>query len=97
MVLDLGIYVHTTQSIRVKDVDCAEIFSGTTETKAKGQEAKAWTEEWFAANDDGSEWPFTVRIYRDKQSFTRYVADIGTSTGRDLATDLVEAGHAVRV
>lgn len=97
MLLDLGIFVHTTQAIRVKDVDCAEIFSGSAEGKEKGQEAKAWTEGWFEANDDGSEWPFLVRTYRDKQSFNRYVADVVAVGGSDLATDLVAGGYAVRV
>lgn len=100
VVVDLGMFVHSTQHLRLRDIDAPEIYRGTDDEKARGQDAKEFAEDWLSAALAGGAdpWPLLINTYRDRQSFNRYVADVWRAdTGMSLAEDLVLAGHAVWV
>lgn len=91
LLVDMGMHVHSTQSIRLRGVDTPELFSGTD--RVRGAEAKACTQDWFAVHHHVTEWPYRIKTDKDKQSFNRYVADITCVEGHDLAAHLIEAGY----
>lgn len=95
--VDHGMRVYSVQSLRLQDIDAPEIFRGSEEEKAAGQEAKTFVEEWIESLPDDP-WPLLIRTERDKQSFNRYVAVVQrVDTGEFLGNALVFAEHAERV
>lgn len=99
VIIDLGMRVQTTVSIRIRDVDTPELFRG--DDREAGAAARTFTEDWMANAvrlADDPEWSLLVATRKDKQSFNRYVADIWRSKdGRNLGDDLVTSEHATRV
>lgn len=89
--IDHGMHVFTSQSLRLKDVDCPELYRGSDEEKAAGRAARAFVQEWLAARTGA--WPLFVNTYKDRQSFNRYVADVWDVDGNSLAVAIVDAGH----
>lgn len=94
--VDLGFRVRTTMTVRLKGVNCPE-RSGST--YAAGEAARVFTHNWIVENTrDGS--PLTLISFKtktgtDEKSFDRYLGFIlSRSTGRNLAQDLKETGHA---
>lgn len=92
VLVDHGMSIHSTQSLRLRDVDTPEIFSGTEEEKVAGQAAKAFVEQWMS-EAPAEEWPLRLRTRKDARSFNRYVAEVWTWDGRSLAEDIYVAGH----
>lgn len=92
--VDLGMFVHSTQSIRVRGIDTPELFSG--DDRDRGAEAKAFTMLWLADHDHRllQEWPYFLRTDKDTRSFNRYVADVTCAEGHDLAGAIREAGYS---
>ena len=83
--VDLGCDTHVNLTLRLAGIDAPEM--GTPE----GVAAKAYLEAVIGS-------PVTVRTIKDRrEKFGRYLAYIETRpAGEDIATALIEAGHAVR-
>lgn len=101
MLVDLGYNVRGQHSIRFMGVDAPEKFSGSPDTRARGEAARLFVVEWFNVHElhaprDTAEWPFIVRSEKDHQTFGRYIAEIHCQQGHSLAADLVAAGHATK-
>ncbi len=92
--VDNGMFVHSTQSIRVQGVDTPELFSG--EDRERGRQAKTFTEGWLLTHarcaPEGDEWQFRLRTYMDRMTFNRYVSDTTCVADHDLAAAIREAG-----
>jgi len=90
--LSLGLSVGVTVDLRLAGIDAPEVVGAT---RAAGLAARAHLESLVGGRR------VYVRTYRDRRSFTRYVADLfvvgpdGTLT--DVADEMVAAGHATRV
>lgn len=85
--IDLGFHIWIKQRVRIRGVDTPEMHGAT---KAAGEAAKSFTEDWFATMLE-----FQIRTYLDKtDSFGRVLADIQCGYV-SLAMDLLSSGHAV--
>jgi micrococcal nuclease len=71
--VDLGFHMSTTIRVRLKGVEAPEIFSGSTETREKGQEVTAFVRKLLPPHT-----PVHIITERDRQSFNRYVATVYT-------------------
>lgn len=92
VLVDLGMGKYAYETIRLKDVNCWEIYGGAdVEEKIRGQAAKAFVEELILDK------PVKIRTYKDAMTFGRYVADIFywdiNRWWVDLAEELRAAGH----
>ena len=82
--VDLGCDTHVNLTLRLAGIDAPEM--GTP----AGVAAKAHLEAVLGS-------PVTVRTIKDRrEKYGRYLAYIETITGDDVATVLIESGHAVR-
>lgn len=97
LLVDLGFNVHKREKFRLLDIDTPEIYSGTEEEKARGQEAKQYLIDWLkAAEEDKHE----LYVYSVKQGkYGRYLAYLYSETpeGEDTRIyneDVVAAGLA---
>ena len=77
-------------TLRIAGIDTPEMFSGSDAERERGRAARDYLLS-LAPLDT----PVVVRTYRDKVTFNRYVADVTLPGGRDLATEMITAGHAV--
>lgn len=94
--IDLGMRVTITQTVRVAGINAPEV------TTTAGRTAKAAVNVWMgqALIPDGAnaKWPLTITTSKpDGQGdkYGRWLASISRADGRDLATDLIAAGHAL--
>jgi micrococcal nuclease len=92
VLLSLGLDEYTYRMVRIADINAPEVFSGPKEERERGKAARDFL---AALAPPGTQCRLATK--RDAASFGRYVANIELADGRDLATVLVEAGHAVRV
>jgi len=75
-------------SIRFKDVFAPEL------SQAGGPECRQFVVDWFAAHDDGSEWPFLLETFRTPKSdlpvttLSRYVGVYTAADGACLNHDI---------
>lgn len=93
LIVDHGMRIRSEQAIRLRGVDTPEIFSGTDEERALGQEAALFAERWLHAATEGR-FPLLLVTRKDKETFNRYEAEVwNAATGESLADALVAAGH----
>lgn len=94
VLIDHGLNAYTVESIRIADIDAPELFSGTN--RAAGAAARNYL---AALIPPGS--PVVLHTRKDRQSFTRYVADVTADSldGAvfDVGQAMVDGGHAVKV
>ncbi len=89
--VDLGFNVRAHVNVRLRDVNAPE--RGTPE----GKLAMEWLKTFISSAD------LLVTSYKDKMSFERWICDVrvfrvvGDPEPVDLATAMIEAGHARRV
>jgi endonuclease YncB( thermonuclease family) len=94
VVVDHGMRLQSTQSIRVARVNCPELFSG--DDREAGAASRDFTRFWLeSAQADDWEWPLLISTHKDKQSFNRYVADVYNSSGESLAKAIIAANYGV--
>jgi micrococcal nuclease len=92
VLLSLGLDEYAYRMVRIADINAPEVFSGPKEERERGKAAR----DFLAALAlPGTQCRLTTK--RDTASLGRYVANIELADGRDVATILVETGHAVRV
>ncbi len=92
VMVSLGVDEYAYRMIRIRGVNAPEVFSGPPEEREWGKAARAFLPQLLP--------PATrcrLATQRDTTTFGRYVADIELEDGRDVATVLVEAGHATPV
>lgn len=73
---DLGLRQYTYVSLRLKDVDAPEIYSGPDHVRAWGQEVKTALGLWLPKHTKT-----LVETFRDRRTFDRYEARIHLSRG----------------
>lgn len=88
---DAGFNHYPYETIRLRGVNCPEIFHPkTAEERTAGMAARDFV---FAIMPPGS--PLIVTTYPDEMTFGRYVADIQLEDGSDLGERILAAGHGV--
>ncbi len=92
VLLSLGLDEYAYRMIRLRDINAPELFTGPKGERERGKAAREFLVGLLPV---GAKCRITTQ--RDAASLGRYVADIELEGGRDAATVLVEAGHAVRV
>lgn len=92
VLLSLGLDEYAYRMIRIADINAPELFSGPPEERERGKAARDFL---VALLPPGTKCRLSTK--RDAASLGRYVANIELADGTDVATALVEAGHAVRV
>lgn len=80
--VDLGFHTNQRHKFRLAYIDAPEIFSGTTEERAYGYEAKAVVEDYFRAQEG------PVEILSIKSGKYDYVVDIRIT--RDLQGNAID-------
>lgn len=79
MTIDHGMYLRSSQSIRLLGVFAPEL------SKPGGTNARSFVTNWFVDHNHHGEWAFLVTTEKDKQTFNRYV---GVVTCRACAANL---------
>lgn len=87
--VSLGLDEYAYRMIRIKDAFAPELFSGSPEERERGKAARDFL---AALIPEGTKCRLSTE--RDASTFGRYVASIQLEDGRDVATALIEAGHA---
>ena len=89
VIMSLGVDEYAYRMIRLKDVNAPELFSGPPEERVRGKAARDFLAHLLPQGT-------TCRLVPERHAscFGRYVAAIELEDGRDVATVLVEAGHA---
>lgn len=87
--VSLGLDEYAYRMIRIKNAFAPELFSGPPEERERGKVARDFL---AALIPEGTKCRLTTE--RDVTTFGRYVASIELEDGRDVATALIEAGHA---
>jgi len=85
----LGFDEYAYRMIRLKDAYAPELFSGPPEERERGKAARDFLVGLLPV---GTKCRLTTE--RDVTTFGRYVASIEVEGGTDVATALIEAGHA---
>jgi micrococcal nuclease len=84
--VDLGFQISSLQTVRIYGVNCPESHGAT---KAAGLAAKAFSEALAAPGTT-----VAVKSYKDgSEKFGRWLATIVTDAGKDVAAELIHAGH----
>ena len=97
LLVDLGFNVHKREKFRLLGIDTPEIYSGSEEEKARGQEAKQYLIDWLEAAEEDEH---DLYVYSVKQGkYGRYLAYLYSETleGEDTRSyneDVVAAGLA---
>ncbi len=89
--LELGVSTSRTIRVRIAGINAPELFSGTMETRAQGEAARA-----YILCDVGKE--VLVKTYKDGKTFDRYIADVYVMRGlgwQSIAQLQVDSGNAV--
>ncbi len=89
VMVSLGLDEYAYRMVRLKDVNAPELFSGPPEERVRGKAARDFLARLLPQGTR-----CRLMTERDITTFGRYVADIKLEDGRDVATVLVEAGHA---
>lgn len=87
--VSLGLDEYAYRMIRIKGAFAPELFSGPPEERERGKAARDFLAALIPV---GTKCRLTTE--RDTSTFGRYVASIELEDGRDVATALIEAGHA---
>ena len=90
ILVDEGFNNYTYLTVRIMGINAPEIFRGTPEERETGKAAKAYLESIAPVGT-----PCVIRTDKDRQSFGRYSASILLADGTDVASAMVDAGHAV--
>jgi micrococcal nuclease len=89
VMVSLGLDEYAYRMIRIKGAFAPELFSGPPEERERGKAARDFLAGLLP---DGSKCRLATE--RDATTFGRYVASIELEDGTDVATALIEAGHA---
>jgi micrococcal nuclease len=89
VMVSLGMDEYAYRMIRIKDAFAPELFSGPPEERERGKAARDFL---VSLIPPGTKCRLVTE--RDTTTFGRYVASIEIEVGRDVATALIEAGHA---
>ncbi len=92
VMVSLGVDEYAYRMIRIRGVNAPEVFSGLTEERERGKDARDFLTQLLPQGTR-----CRLATQRDTTTFGRYVAYIELEDGRDVATALVEAGHATPV
>lgn len=87
--ISLGMEVYAYHSIRIFGIDSPELYTSDPVEREKGRAARAYLE---SICPPGAK--CLLRTDKDKTTFGRYVASLLLSDGRDVASEMVRAGHA---
>lgn len=74
LTVDLGMYVRSSQSIRLLGVHAPEL------SQPGGDKAKRFVREWMEGHDGDEPWNLMVVTEKDKQTFNRYIGTITCRT-----------------
>jgi endonuclease YncB( thermonuclease family) len=89
MMIDQGLNDYTYQPIRIARIDAPELYTSDPVEREKGRAARAHLESICPPGTK-----CLIRTERDKESFARYIASLTLPDGRDVAEEMVLAGHA---
>lgn len=89
MLVDLGFNVYVYHSVRIMDIDAPELYTSDLIEREKGRASRAYLESVAPP-----ETKCLIETDKDKRTFGRYVASVLLEDGADVATLMVEAGHA---
>lgn len=89
VLLSLGLDEYAYRMVRLQNINAPELFSGAKEERERGKAARDFLVDLLST---GTRCRISTR--RDATTFGRYIADIELEDGRDVASVLVEAGHA---
>ncbi len=96
MDVDLGMRIHTQQSVRVLDLDTPEIFRTYNQAeKMHGMKAKEKADDLFSSpwSSTANPGPYEVEIHTHKSGkYGRWLARITLPDGRDFAEEMKRAG-----
>lgn len=93
LLVSVGFNDYTYLTVRVRGINTAELNSSNARERKRAEAARD-----FLATELAPPGAFAVvTTFKDRLTFGRYVADITLDGGRDLATEMVTAGHAVRI
>lgn len=88
LAIDLGLMVSLVgQKLRLAHVNAPELNT------PEGQAARAWVFDWMPVGSLVT--ISTIKAEGDKEKYGRWLAQITLHDGSDLATMMVNAGHAV--
>lgn len=91
VVIDCGFHGYRTERLRLLGVNTPELKG---ETRAAGEDAKAFVQDWLAAAGDG-DWPLVIRT-EQADAFGRYLAVVWAANGGACLNDaLLAEGLAV--
>jgi endonuclease YncB( thermonuclease family) len=89
--LDQGMHVQRVERCRLARVNCPEISTSS------GRDAEEFTAAWFTESNIGwreEDWPLSVETHKADDYGRWLVEVVRRSDGRNLADDLLAAGHA---
>jgi len=89
VVVSLGLDEYGYRMIRIRGAFAPELFSGPPEERERGKAARDFLAALLPV---GTKCRLTTE--RDVTTFGRYVASMELEDGTDVATALIEAGHA---
>lgn len=89
VIASLGMDEYAYRMIRIQGAFAPELFSGPPEQRERGKAARDFL---VSLVPPGTKCRLTTQ--RDTTTFGRYVASIELEDGTDVATALIEAGHA---
>lgn len=89
VVVSPGLDEYAYRMIRLQGSDAPELFSGPPEERERGRAARDFLAQLLP---QGAKCRLATQ--RDRSTFGRYVASIELEDGTDIATALIEAGHA---
>ena len=87
--IETGFRISTEQSIRLLGIEAPEVFSGPPEEREKGRASRAYLESLAPPGT-----PCTLRTYKERKTFDRYLGSVLLPDGRDVASEMVSAGMA---
>lgn len=91
LMIELGLFVSVKRRIRVRGVDCPEMFGA--KASPEGSRAREFTASILPTGAT-----VFVRTYLDEgDKYGRLLASIRTLDGKDLASELISAGLARKV
>jgi micrococcal nuclease len=89
VIVSLGLDEYAYRMIRLRGANAPELFSGPPEERERGKAARDFLVELLPQGTR-----CRLATQRDRSTFGRYVASIELEDGTDVATALIEAGHA---
>ena len=90
VIVDTAFNSYRYLTIRVMGIDAPEMFGGSVEERERGRAAKAYL---IGIAPVGAR--CLLRTDRDRQTFGRYVGSLLLADGKDVASEMVRAEHAV--